>query len=217
MRNTLINLSRISVALLVAGAAQAEVPYYNPANAAGSNGMTTGYDLYQTIGCPGRGILEAPCAEPVVAKAVEAALDGDKDGVLDAADKCPATPAGDRVDSVGCTLLNTIVLKGVNFDNNADVLRADAIAALDEALLMLKRYPGLKVEVAGHTDNLSDDVYNQQLSERRAKAVMGYFVGKGVQADALSAKGYGKASPVADNASEEGRATNRRVELRILN
>jgi outer membrane protein OmpA-like peptidoglycan-associated protein len=114
-------------------------------------------------------------------------------------------------------LLKTIVLKGVNFDNNAAILRTDAATILDDQVATLKRYPALKVEVAGHTDSNNSDAYNQQLSERRAKAVMEYFVAKGVAAEQLTAKGYGESQPIADNGTAEGRAQNRRVELRILN
>lgn len=144
-------------------------------------------------------------------------LDSDGDGVVDRLDKCPNTPAGDKVDNQGCTLLKTIVLKGVNFDFNTAQLRADASAILDDAVAILKRYPALKVEVAGHTDSNGAEAYNQRLSENRVKAVMDYFVGKGVDAAQLTAKGYGESEPVADNATADGRAQNRRVELRILN
>ena len=66
-------------------------------------------------------------------------------------------------------------------------------------------------------DSSGAAAYNQQLSARRAAAVMAYFVGKGVAAEQLTAKGYGESQPVADNANAEGRAQNRRVELRVLN
>ena len=86
---------------------------------------------------------------------------------------------------------------------------------LDEAVTTLKRYPGLKIEVAGHTDSTHSDAYNQGLSARRAQAVLDYFVERGIPPDSLTAKGYGESMPVADNGSAEGRAQNRRVELRI--
>ncbi len=108
-------------------------------------------------------------------------------------------------------------LQGVNFDNNKDTLRSDAIAILDDAAATLKRYPGLKVEIAGHTDSANSDAYNLDLSQRRAKAVLDYFVSKGVEADRLSAKGYGEAQPIADNDTAAGRFKNRRVELRSQN
>jgi OmpA-OmpF porin, OOP family len=373
MRTTTTVLSTLGAALISVGImhAQAAEPYYNPANAASSTGKTLGYELFKTIGCPGRGILETPCKEPVEAKPVAAAapkpmdsdgdgvtddkdrcpgtvkgakvdakgceldsdgdgvvdrldkcpntpagakvnadgceldsdgdgvvdrldkcpdtpagrkvnsqgceldgdgdgvvdaldkcpttppgrkvnaegceLDGDGDGVVDALDKCPTTPpgrkvnaegcdldsdgdgvidamdqcpntpAGDRVDAKGCSLPKVMHLKGVNFDNDQAILRPDAIVILDEVVATLKRYPGFKVEVAGHTDSASSDAHNLDLSQRRAKAVMDYFVGKGVEADRLSAKGYGEAEPIADNATAAGRAQNRRVELRSLN
>jgi OOP family OmpA-OmpF porin len=156
-----------------------------------------------------------PAGRKVNAEGCE--LDGDKDGIVDGLDQCPDTPAGDKVDNKGCTLLNTIVLKGVNFDNDSAVLSADAMAILDNEVGTFKRYPALKVEVAGHTDSSNSDAYNQSLSERRAKAVMEYFISKGATAEQLTAKGYGESQPVADNGTAEGRAQNRRVELRILN
>jgi outer membrane protein OmpA-like peptidoglycan-associated protein len=71
----------------------------------------------------------------------------------------------------------------------------------------------LKLEVQGHTDNVGNDAYNQTLSEARAKAVATWLTQHGVAADRLTAKGYGKTKPVADNGSDEGRAKNRRVEI----
>lgn len=158
---------------------------------------------------------DTPAGNKVDARGCE--MDSDKDGIVDGLDKCPDTPAGDKVDNQGCTLLSTIALEGVNFDTDSAVLHGDASAILDDAVAILKRYPALKVEVAGHTDNSGPAAYNQQLSERRAKAVMAYFVGNGVAAEQLTAKGYGESQPVADNGTAEGRAQNRRVELRVLN
>lgn len=341
--------------LLTAGAISvhaADAPYYNPANSASTTGKTTAYELFRTIGCPGKGILEAPCmvpvaapvappapvvAAPVVAPVVVKPADGDNDGVVDAqdncpttpagrkvnaqgceldgdadgvvdsqdncpttpagrkvnalgceidtdgdgvvdaldkcpttpagravnadgceldgdgdgvvdgndqcpttpagrkvnakgcdidsdgdgvidiSDKCPDTPAGDRVDTSGCSLPNVMTLKGVTFDNDKASLQASSTTTLDEAVATLKRYPGLKVEVAGHTDNVGNAAHNLDLSQRRAKTVMDYFVSHGVAADRLSAKGYGEAEPVADNGKPAGRALNRRVELRAMN
>jgi outer membrane protein OmpA-like peptidoglycan-associated protein len=78
---------------------------------------------------------------------------------------------------------------------------------------LLSKDPALKVEVQGHTDNVGGDAYNQTLSEARARAVMDWLVKHGVAAGRLTAKGYGKTRPVADNGSDEGRAKNRRVEI----
>ena len=81
-------------------------------------------------------------------------------------------------------------------------------------LKILKRHSDLKVELAGHTDSVGNDQYNQGLSERRAQAVADYLIGHGANAGNISVKGYGESDPVADNGTEAGRAANRRVELR---
>ena len=323
MRITPSVSNTLCAALLTAGAfagrAQA-APYYDPSNAASSTGNTIGYELYNTIGCPGKGLLEPGCATNAAAKPVAAPkpapapapvvvapvdsdgdgvpdsidqcpgtpagvkvdakgcpidsdgdgvpdyldkcpntpagakvdangceldsdgdgvvdrldkcpntpagakvdangceLDSDGDGVVDRLDKCPGTPAGTKVDTNGCPVITVINLKGVNFDNDQASLRPDAIAILDQAVSTLKENDKVKVEVAGHTDNRSTAAHNLDLSQRRARAVMDYFVARGVDAGRLSAKGYGQAQPIADNETDAGRAQNRRVELRISN
>jgi outer membrane protein OmpA-like peptidoglycan-associated protein len=102
----------------------------------------------------------------------------------------------------------------VNFEFDSATLTSESRAILDEALRILQRHPDLKVEIAGHTDSSGSDEYNQGLSQRRAKSVLDYLVGKGANAANLTAKGYGESSPIADNGSSEGRAKNRRVEFR---
>lgn len=292
-------LSLMSATLLSVGAMNAQAAdgrFYDPTNAASNTGKTVGHELYGTIGCPGRQLFDAACPKPPAdtdgdgvidakdkcpktpagrkvnaegceldgdgdgvvdaldkcpttpkGRAVNAEgceLDGDGDGVVDALDKCPTTPAGRKVNAEGCELDSDgdgvvdgadacptvpaktadgcpaaaaapkkLVLEGVNFDNDRATLRPDASATLDQAAATLKEWGDVKVEVAGHTDSNSDDAHNLKLSQRRAETVRSYLIGKGVAADRLSAKGYGESSPVADNASEEGRAKNRRVEL----
>ena len=73
-----------------------------------------------------------------------------------------------------------------------------------------------KVEIAGHTDSVGDDEYNQVLSEKRAKAVKDFLVSEGCDADQLITIGYGRSKPVESNESDEGRAKNRRVEIRFV-
>jgi len=286
---------------MTAGAASAQAAegrFYDPTNAASSAGKTIGHELFGTIGCPGRQLLDPACPKPpadtdgdgvidakdkcpttpkgrkVNAEGCE--LDGDGDGVVDANDKCPTTPKGHKVNAEGCELdsdgdgvvdskdkcpttpagrkVNAdgceldsdgdgivdgadacptvaaktadgcpaapvaavpkkLVLEGVNFDNDRATLRPDATAVLDKAAATLKEWGDAKVEVAGHTDSNSDDAHNLKLSQSRAETVRSYLIGKGIAADRLSAKGYGESTPVADNASAEGRAQNRRVEL----
>jgi len=88
---------------------------------------------------------------------------------------------------------------------------------LDEVAAALLTQPELNVEVQGHTDSVGSAAYNLNLSDRRAAAVKAYLVGKGLSATALTAKGYGKAKPIAGNDTAEGRAQNRRVAFEVTN
>jgi outer membrane protein OmpA-like peptidoglycan-associated protein len=106
-----------------------------------------------------------------------------------------------------------IALYGVLFDFNKSTLQPASDPVLQEIANMLSKDPTLKVEVQGHTDNVGADDYNQTLSEGRARAVMDWLTKHSISANRLSAKGYGKTKPVADNGSDEGRAKNRRVEI----
>ena len=103
----------------------------------------------------------------------------------------------------------------INFAfNKADIRKAD-LPELQKAIDFLKRWPDTKVSVVGFTDSTGPEEYNQKLSERRAQAVEKYLVDSGhVKADMITAEGRGEADPVADNKTKEGRAKNRRVEIR---
>jgi outer membrane protein OmpA-like peptidoglycan-associated protein len=112
-----------------------------------------------------------------------------------------------------------IRLRGVNFDFDRAEIRPDAAVILDEAASLLqdalRDCPSRSVSVDGYTDAVGADAYNQGLSERRANSVMDYLAGQGVSSSRLSAKGFGESSPIATNETAEGRALNRRVELRL--
>lgn len=149
---------------------------------------------------------------PVVAAAP---VDSDGDGIMDDVDQCPNTPAGTRVDSVGCALVVTqiasIKLK-VNFPFDSAVVGDQYFSDVSELAAFLKRFEDLQVNVEGHTDSSGPESYNQQLSQRRAQAVVDLLVNEyGVSSDRLGATGYGESQPVADNDTKEGRIANRRV------
>ena len=108
-----------------------------------------------------------------------------------------------------------VILEGVNFEFDSARLRPDARPILDEAVTVLNRRKDINVDVIGHTDSTGTTQYNQGLSERRAKAVYDYFVDKGIAADRLATMGYGETRPAHSNATREGRAKNRRVELLV--
>lgn len=109
-----------------------------------------------------------------------------------------------------------IVLQGTSFGFDSAELTAEARAILDGQAAVLEKETDIKVEIAGHTDIIGPEEHNQGLSEGRAKAVEEYLISKGISADRLKPVGYGPSQPIASNTTREGRATNRRVELNVL-
>ena len=107
-----------------------------------------------------------------------------------------------------------VAIYGIQFDFDKATLRADAQPALESLLKLFNEHPDLTLELGGHTDNVGRRDYNLKLSESRVNAVRGWLVGKGVKAERVTAKGYADAQPIAGNDTVEGRARNRRVELR---
>ncbi len=104
-------------------------------------------------------------------------------------------------------------MSDVLFDFNKYTLKPEAREKLAKVSGILLAYPGLKMQVEGYTDNIGSDEYNQKLSEERADTVRGYLVQQGVQDNNITAQGYGKTRPIADNSTNSGRAQNRRVEM----
>jgi OOP family OmpA-OmpF porin len=152
-------------------------------------------------------IFLAPAAAPVAAAPpVSVIVDSDGDGVPDSRDACPNTPKGVKVNAVGCWELT-----GVFFDSDQAVIKDPR--ALDEAVATLKANPKLTGEVQGHTDSTASAVYNQKLSEARARAVRDYFIRQGIAPERIRVIGFGETRPAASNDTLEGRALNRRVEL----
>jgi OOP family OmpA-OmpF porin len=111
-----------------------------------------------------------------------------------------------------CNIIEqNLVVRAVDFEFNSARLTAPAQQTLDDVATALAKQPTLLLEVEGFTDSRGSDAYNLHLSQLRADAVKTYLVSKGVNGSSLSAHGYGKASPIASNATAEGRAQNRRV------
>jgi len=154
-----------------------------------------------------------PAAKPVAVAATPA--DSDGDGVTDDMDKCPDSPADKPVDAEGCTIVS-VVLKNVHFESNSSELTAGSSEELDKAVDAMNKYDQLRIEIQAHTDNMGEESYNQYLSEQRANSVRDYMIGKGIAADRMVAKGYGESTPITDNSTRDGRAKNRRVELKII-
>lgn len=148
-------------------------------------------------------------------------LDSDGDGVPDYLDKCPDTKPGVRVDEHGCpvdVLGPNRVFENVYFAFDRSDLTDQAKAVLDAAANVINQlvneHPRLTVQLDGHTDSIGSPGYNVGLSERRANSVKQYLVRKGVDARRIQTQAFGLTKPVASNDTEEGRALNRRVEIR---
>ncbi|MBF0098556.1 MAG: OmpA family protein [Magnetococcales bacterium] len=148
-------------------------------------------------------VQATPVAEP--AKAVAAPAPAVPE------DRCTDTPKGAPVDKRGCW-----VLKNLTFRFDSAKIQAKDAGTIKDTANVLKQNPGLKVEIQGHTDHIGKAAYNKKLSQRRATAVMHGLAKQGVSKKRMTAKGYGMEKPIASNATKEGRAENRRVELRIL-
>ncbi|MBN6775461.1 OmpA family protein [Pseudomonas granadensis] len=159
--------------------------------------------------------------------------DEDSDGVFDRRDRCPDTPENTEVDHRGCPLpvypaatkapepapqTEVITLSDagdVLFDFDKSDLTPAATAQLDTLMDKLRNADVVSIKVIGHTDSKGSDAYNQALSERRASSVASYLLSQGLAPNKLTSEGRGESEPVADNATDEGRAQNRRVELHI--
>jgi outer membrane protein OmpA-like peptidoglycan-associated protein/opacity protein-like surface antigen len=126
-------------------------------------------------------------------------------------------PAGFMVDADCHIVEQSVVVRAVDFEFNKALLTAPAQQTLDEIASALAAQPELRVEIQGHTDSIGSAPYNLKLSQQRADAVKSYLVSKGVDGATLSATGFGKAHPIASNATAEGRAENRRVEFEVSN
>ncbi len=119
------------------------------------------------------------------------------------------------VDKAANNALLVSMTSATGFDTNSSVIKPGFTTTLDKISRVLNQYGKTTVTVIGHTDSVGSDASNQTLSEKRAQSVLDYFASKNVNPIRLAAYGKGESSPRADNATEAGRALNRRVELLI--
>ncbi len=110
----------------------------------------------------------------------------------------------------------TFVLDDVNFETGKADLKIESFPVLDELVAYLNRKDDERIEIGGHTDNVGKPAANILLSMERAKSVMAYIITKGIDASRITARGYGSSVPVASNATAQGKAINRRTEVKIL-
>ena len=110
----------------------------------------------------------------------------------------------------------TLALKYVFFETGSAKLNELSNYELDHIAGLLKKFPYIKLEVAGHTDNVGDAAANKVLSQQRAASVKERLVAQGVESGRLVPAGYGDTKPIESNDTEEGKATNRRTELKVI-
>ena len=146
--------------------------------------------------------------------------DRDGDGINDELDECPDTKGINALK--GCPEILTkakekvqYAARNILFEFASDKLLQSSLKPLDEVVKIMKEENDLKLSIEAHADNRGTHERNMMWSEKRAKAVADYFMTKGIAEGRLTWKGYGDTQPIADNATEEGRSKNRRVEMRI--
>jgi OOP family OmpA-OmpF porin len=106
-------------------------------------------------------------------------------------------------------------LDDVLFDFDRSNIKPEAGAILDRLVAFMNENKDKRVNLAGHTDNVGSEAYNQALSERRVNSVRDYVVKKGVDSGRVAGQGFGESKPIADNKTAAGRAKNRRVEIKV--
>jgi len=175
-------------------------------------------------GCPdkdGDGVADKNDKCPNVAGSFKNGCpDTDKDGVDDSEDRCPNTfgPASNK----GCPEIKkedkevlTLAMKDVQFEHNSAKLLSESYKILDQISRILVTYPEYKIEISGYTDNTGSADINKKLSEQRARACRDYLISKGLQWSRVASRGFGSNKPIASNDTQQGRATNRRVEFKL--
>lgn len=172
----------------------------------GSKELTT---ILAAYGLP----VEIVVVEEVAAVVETDCIDSDGDTVCDEIDVCGATPKGVKVDERGCWTLEQTYL----FDFDKAEVKAEFFPLLDHIAKVMSDNPKVTVQLEGHTDSTGSEEYNQGLSERRANAIKESLVKRTmVDAKRLNTVGFGESKPITTNETKEGRAKNRRVDLKPL-
>ncbi len=151
--------------------------------------------------------------------------DADDDDIPDSEDKCPTEPETRNgfEDDEGCPDIVPAefadlagILEGILFDTDKDVIKKESKPILDRAVEVLQKYPQVRIEISGHTDSAGGYEHNVDLSQRRAESVKTYLIDAGIDAGRIETRGAGPNEPIATNDTKEGRAQNRRIEVKIL-
>jgi OOP family OmpA-OmpF porin len=187
-------------------------------------GTMASYKVDQT-GCPmdndkdGLVNEEDLCPDLAGPLAFKGCPDTDGDGVSDLTDRCPKVKG--TIENKGCPEMAkedvrkiTLIASKIFFETNSAKLKLSSNAQLDDLAAIMQRYEGANLTIEGHTDNVGEDAYNMELSQKRTESVRAYLISKGVSESRLTAIGYGETKPIGDNKKASGKAQNRRVELK---
>ncbi len=162
---------------------------------------------------------EDACPDVAGIIALKGCPDSDGDGVADNEDRCPTVKG--TIANKGCPEISkedvkkiTKIASAIYFETNKDKLKPVSLPQLDALVEILKKYEGANLSIEGHTDSQGDDAYNMTLSQKRCESVKAYLMSKGIFESRLTAQGFGETQPIGDNKTAEGRAKNRRVELK---
>jgi OOP family OmpA-OmpF porin len=146
--------------------------------------------------------------------------DRDGDGIPDHLDECPDEFG--TITNKGCPEIIQEVekidfhAKHILFEISSSKIKQESFSDLDEIIAIMKKFPDSRFTIHGHTDNTGSDALNVNLSKNRAKSVKDYFISKGINASRLESDGFGKNKPIDVNDTPEGRANNRRVEIKVI-
>jgi outer membrane protein OmpA-like peptidoglycan-associated protein len=207
-KTVVATLACVVVAGLLAGCAYFEQDYTKRDKTArgAAIGAASGAVLGAVIG-------EGELDEILASAAIGAGIGAGVGAYMDHQEEELAQIPGTTVERVEENLLLVRFDSDVLFDVDSALLTATSQAALNDAAAVFLEYRKTAIIAQGHTDSTGSESYNQELSERRAKAVMNYLIAQGVDAARITAVGYGEAHPVADNGTAAGRSLNRRVDL----
>ena len=152
-------------------------------------------------------------------------LDTDGDGFIDSEDDCPEEPetVNGYEDTDGCpdevpeeVVQFMGVIEGIFFETDKDSILPDSETALARAVEILTKFPSIRIEISGHTDNVGTYAYNEDLSRRRAESVQRYLGERGIEASRIVTRGAAFDEPRASNDTSQGRAQNRRIEFKVI-
>ncbi|MCX6061174.1 MAG: OmpA family protein [Campylobacterales bacterium] len=174
--------------------------------------QTTFTPSYQEIIKDNPIVQASPSVAPIAIVAIPTLNDDDHDGIENTLDQCPKTPKGYKVDSKGCPKSVTL---HINFPFASNTLPDSSAKEVEILTTFIQENPACMITIIGHTDNNGIDARNQPRSEARAKALADKLISNGIDMNRIKTSGQGSKNPIASNATDAGRAQNRRIEVQI--